>query len=299
MDIAHFINQLEHEENYTLDPSYHLLNNVSLDLLNHPLTGSHSILEQTINNAHSVNNIYPNIITTDFASSNIYNHTQSTPSIFTNYLALMNGQNEATLSLQTQTIPHFFNNDPTYMNCGSDVPPIKDNQPLADIKNEITMETKKGIGKKRRQFTPEYKAKIVTLLETHTRDELQEILNIDRRVIGKWAQNHKQNNIINNNSIPSTTVLPTTNILDRNNANYKKSDDASSVCSTTTINNPIIVGPDKGLVGSNNLDNSGKRVGRKPFPRDPLTGNIIRPLDSLGNPIIPKYNKKKNKENIL
>ena len=93
--------------------------------------------------------------------------------------------------------------------------------------------------------------------------------------------------------------MPTTHLQDRNNANYKKSDDASSVCSTTTINNPSIVEPDKGLVGSNNLGNTGKRVGRKPFPRDPLTGNIIRPLDALGNPIVRKYNKKKNKENIL
>ena len=51
--------------------------------------------------------------------------------------------------------------------------------------------------KKRHRYSVEYKKKILHMLETRSQTEVQALVNIDRRVIGKWAKEINKNKIEN------------------------------------------------------------------------------------------------------
>ncbi len=52
--------------------------------------------------------------------------------------------------------------------------------------------------KKRQRYTVEFKKKILHMLETKSQSEVQALVNIDRRVIGKWTkvENKKKSRIV-------------------------------------------------------------------------------------------------------
>ena len=51
--------------------------------------------------------------------------------------------------------------------------------------------------KKRQRYSVEFKRKILHMLETNTQQKVEELVNIDRRVIGRWAKETNKTKINN------------------------------------------------------------------------------------------------------
>ena len=71
---------------------------------------------------------------------------------------------------------------------------------------------------------------------------------------------------------------------------------------TNILNSASSLLPQTSTTNSSNKENAPstgakKKPGRKPMPRDPVTGAIIRPRDEEGNVIVNTRKSKNNKEN--
>jgi transposase-like protein len=129
------------------------------------------------------------------------------------------------------------------------------------------------IKKKRRRFSSDFKKNIVSMLETHTSSEIQERFNLDRRVISKWASNIRHNS--NSTDIQTQALQNSNQVLPLNNI--------TNIGGTMT--NPAHQITTESRIYNQQLSTtkiSGKKRGPKPYPRDPNTGAIIRPVDSEG-----------------